>query len=145
MNIRKAKPDDASVLSELFQSLVGEDLKSKEQIRKHIINGTKEYFLAIDKHPVGGVSVIYQGKDCELDALGVKEKRQGLGRQLLQFAEEQARNHGCTRIWTYSYVSHGAKGFYEKCGWTVVELIKDYTPGRDCYKLEKALETNNPD
>lgn len=62
----------------------------------------------------------------------------GLGRQVMQAAEEEALRRGCigARVETYSFQ---ARGFYEKCGYSVFGMIENNPPGHRRYFLQKRL------
>lgn len=63
---------------------------------------------------------------------------QGVGRQLMDEAEQQARAHRCTGIWLDTF-SFQAPGFYEKLGFSVFGEIPDYPPGHSRIFLHKPL------
>lgn len=60
----------------------------------------------------------------------------GLGRQVMRLAEEEARARGCLglRLDTFSFQ---ARGFYEKCGFSVFGTLPDHPPGHTRYWLAK--------
>jgi len=68
--------------------------------------------------PAGTIRVDVNGHRAILRRVAIREdlQRRGYGRQLLEEAEQFARQHGCTRL--ESYVDLGAVGFYERCGFT---------------------------
>jgi GNAT superfamily N-acetyltransferase len=63
---------------------------------------------------------------------------QGLGRQMMQAAEAEARLRGCRHAWVDS--QFGARGFYEKLGYRVFGELPDYPPGFSRSFLTKALD-----
>lgn len=75
-----------------------------------------------------------------VDLLVVPEayRGQGLGRQLLQKAEETARNRGCIGIWL-STGTFQAPGFYEKIGFQTFGTLPDYPPGHASIYYSKRL------
>ncbi len=52
----------------------------------------------------------------------------GLGRELLDRAEQEARRRGCIGAWLET-LSPQARTLYERCGYTVFGEIPDYPPG----------------
>jgi GNAT superfamily N-acetyltransferase len=64
----------------------------------------------------------------------------GLGRQLIQQAEEEAIRRGCLTAWLDTF-SFQAPGFYQRLGYTVFGVIEDYPPGHSRYFLKKSLAT----
>jgi putative N-acetylmannosamine-6-phosphate epimerase/ribosomal protein S18 acetylase RimI-like enzyme len=79
-------------------------------------------------------------KWLEIDLLWVHEslRYQGLGRRLMQLAEQEAGERGC-KFATLSTISFQARGFYEKLGYQVVGQLDDYPPGQTKYWLKKTL------
>ena len=65
-----------------------------------------------------------------VDLLVVPEgfRNRGLGKGLLQKAEEVARKRGCTGLWLHTGTFQ-APGFYEKQGFTAFGTVPDYPPG----------------
>jgi len=62
----------------------------------------------------------------------------GIGRIMLQAAEQEAIARGCrfAKLETFSFQ---ARGFYEKCGYHVVGQLDDYPLGQSFYWLRKEL------
>lgn len=52
----------------------------------------------------------------------------GLGRDLLDRAEQEARRRGCVGAWLETF-SAQSRTLYERCGYTVFGEIPDYPPG----------------
>jgi ribosomal protein S18 acetylase RimI-like enzyme len=63
---------------------------------------------------------------------------QGVGRELLTTAENEARRHGCRYVWLET-ISFQARGFYEKQGYTIFGVLEDYPPGHRRFYLRKNL------
>jgi GNAT superfamily N-acetyltransferase len=62
----------------------------------------------------------------------------GIGRQLMERAEDVAREHGCIGIWLDTFTFQ-APGFYQKLGYTVFGEISNYPPGSSRFFLHKLL------
>lgn len=63
----------------------------------------------------------------------------GVGRTLLQQAEDEARARGAVGIWLDTF-GFQARPFYERLGYRVFGEIKDYPPGFSRYYLQKRLD-----
>jgi GNAT superfamily N-acetyltransferase len=63
---------------------------------------------------------------------------QGIGRSMLQAAEQEAVARGCrfAKLETFSFQ---ARGFYEKCGYRVVGQLQNYPPGQSFFWMQKDL------
>ncbi len=61
--------------------------------------------------------------------LSEKVRGRGVGKQLLDKVEEQARQRGCDHIWLDTF-SFQAAGFYEKCGYQRFGELPNYPAGR---------------
>jgi GNAT superfamily N-acetyltransferase len=62
---------------------------------------------------------------------------QGLGRELMRAAEAEALRRGCAHAWVDT--QFGARGFYERLGYTVFGELADFPPGFTRSFLKKAL------
>jgi GNAT superfamily N-acetyltransferase len=62
----------------------------------------------------------------------------GLGRSLIQQAEAEAIQRGCTGAWLDTF-SFQARGFYERLGYTVFGSIENYPPGESRFFLKKTF------
>lgn len=63
---------------------------------------------------------------------------QGVGREVLQRAEQEARARGCHGAWLDTF-EFQARGFYERLGYECFGELADYPPGFSRYFLKKAL------
>jgi len=61
----------------------------------------------------------------------------GLGRALMQAAEDEARRRGCHAAWVDTIF--GARGFYERLGYRVFGELPDHPHGFTRSFLQKAL------
>lgn len=64
----------------------------------------------------------------------------GYGSQLMQLAEDRARERGCPRVFLET-LSFQALPFYEKLGYQVASQIADFPPGGTRYALTKILKS----
>ena len=75
----------------------------------------------------------------ELLAMGAA-KGEGIGRRVMQLAEEEARRRGCAGIWLDTFTFQ-APWFYPKLGFTEFGRITGYPPGHDRIFLMKRLDS----
>ena len=75
-----------------------------------------------------------------VDILWVQEnhRRRGLGSNLLQKAEEEARRRGCHHV-HLDTMSWQAPDFYKKHGYEIIGVLPDIPNGNQKYLLMKAL------
>jgi GNAT superfamily N-acetyltransferase len=64
---------------------------------------------------------------------------QGLGRELMRRAEEEAIARGCHASWLDTF-QFQARGFYERLGYTCFGELSDYPPGFSRYFMQKMLK-----
>lgn len=67
------------------------------------------------------------------------QRGHGLGAQLLQAAEDEARRRGCHGVFLYTY-SFQAPGFYRKQGYELMGVLEDCPPGYQRHYLKKSLQ-----
>ncbi len=65
-------------------------------------------------------------------------RRQGLGRRLMEAAEQEARQRGC-RFARTATSDFQAPGFYAKLGYVQYGLLEDCPPGETVHYLRKVL------
>jgi GNAT superfamily N-acetyltransferase len=127
--IRPAEPADAPVIAELLNQLGYPTTAAEvpERIRRLRAEGRSEVFVSVIAGTVGGLVSIQVGpsltrsEDTALVSTLVVaegERGKGVGRELLEVAEDYAREHGCPRI-VVATANHrnGAHAFYERLGW----------------------------
>jgi len=73
----------------------------------------------------------------QLLAVPAAARGQGLGRALMAAAEAEALRRGCKHAWVDTIF--GARGFYERLGYTVFGELADHPPGFTRSFLKKAL------
>jgi GNAT superfamily N-acetyltransferase len=80
--------------------------------------------------PAGGLwgRTIYDWLAIELLVVPEALRGQGVGRALLERAEQEARARGCIGAWLDTF-SFQARGFYEKLGYSLVGTIPDHPIG----------------
>jgi GNAT superfamily N-acetyltransferase len=87
---------------------------------------------------VGGLAGSTYWGWLEIEDLWLPEqwRRQGIGRKLMQLAEQEAQDRGCNRAFLRTY-SFQARGFYEQLGYRIVGQLDDYPPDESFYWLRK--------
>lgn len=70
-------------------------------------------------------------------------RSQGLGRSIMQRAEQEALARGCQAAWVDT--QFGARGFYESLGYRCFGELPDYPPGFSRTFLKKSLVGLPPD
>jgi GNAT superfamily N-acetyltransferase len=73
----------------------------------------------------------------QLLAVPAAARGQGLGRALMLAAEAEARKRGCAQAWVDTIF--GARGFYERLGYTMFGELAEHPPGFTRSFLKKAL------
>ena len=106
-------------------------------------------FRAEDKDGsfAGGCVVnIHEWGRAVLAQLWVEEphRKQGLGSMLIKKAENAARDKGCYYM-CLGTMDFMARGFYEKHGYSVFTVDRDYPKGHEGWSLAKRLDFDMPD
>jgi GNAT superfamily N-acetyltransferase len=131
--IRLARPDDAERIAMLCQQL-GYSVSGGEARRRleHILFENRHVVYVAespDGYVVGWVhvharSLMVVDRHAEIGGLVVDEDYRGcgIGRRLMQHAEEWARGQGCRTVYLRSNVIRkNAHAFYKKVGYSVVK------------------------
>lgn len=89
---------------------------------------------------VGGVyaRLFYQWLFIDLLAVPEQARGQGMGTQLMQMAEDLAREKECVGVLLETF-EFQAPEFYRKCGFVEVGHINDYPPGHKHFFFQKRL------
>jgi GNAT superfamily N-acetyltransferase len=110
-------------------------------------NGPPPNFLNValllqgpDGKAVGGLwgRAAYDWLFVEYLAVPTELRRAGLGRELMQKAEQIALEHGCVGVWLDTFAFQ-ARPFYEKLGYKCFGQIDDHPRGSARYFLQKRL------
>ena len=99
------------------------------------------FFIRSDQQEIlAGLSGWTWAGACEIQTLWVHPslRGQGYGRELLEAAEQEAREQACKVILISSY-SFQAPEFYQKCGYELVWRLEDFPPGHQHCALVKRL------
>ncbi len=90
-----------------------------------------------------GLSGFSWGGTCKVEWLWVHEelRGQGIGRDLMNRAEEEAVRRGCARMVVDTH-SFQAPGFYQKLGFQIAGVYTDFPKGHQQIFLGKALPSS---
>ena len=93
-----------------------------------------------DNEVVGGVIGSTYWGWLYINLMWIKEEARGhgYGRQLLQLAEDEARQRGAKHAYLDTF-SFQALDFYKKYGYEVFGELQDFPPGHQRYFLKKQL------
>lgn len=96
--------------------------------------------LSDSKDIVAGIAGWTWAGICEITQLWVADpvRKHGIGKTLLEAAEEEARTRGCHTVMVRSF-SFQAPRFYEKNGYKTEHIIEDFPTGHNYYILTKKL------
>jgi GNAT superfamily N-acetyltransferase len=106
------------------------------------VRGRDERFAILlrdaDGALAGGLDAVIGWDWLFVDNLWVHDalQRQGYGRDLLARAERHALERGCHSVWLDTFQ---ARGFYQRCGYSVFGSLPDYPAGQTRYFLSKRL------
>jgi GNAT superfamily N-acetyltransferase len=94
----------------------------------------------LDGKTVGGLwgRAAYDWLFIEYLAIPAESRRTGLGRNLMQRAEQIALEQGCIGVWLDTFAFQ-ARPFYEKLGYKCFGQIDDHPRGSVRYFLQKRL------
>lgn len=100
-----------------------------------------EVFLLDDRQKIkAGLVGLTRWNWLLIETLWVDEsiREQGFGRRLMQLAEQEAKQRGCTEALLDTF-SFQAKEFYEKLGYEMFAQVDDYPSGYSFFQLKKEL------
>jgi GNAT superfamily N-acetyltransferase len=91
--------------------------------------------------PIGGLVARNRAGWLYVELLHIPESQRGrgLGREILETAEREARARGLRGVWLETYAFQ-APGFYARMGYTTVGTLPDCPPGQACHFLAKRLD-----
>jgi ribosomal protein S18 acetylase RimI-like enzyme len=142
--IRRASPGDLAAIHHLEKACFGRHSFSREHIRRVLSDARTTTFLYVEGDRVlGSVMVSIDGSASRIISIGTHptHQRRGIGRRLMQLAEEQAVRSGAQEIRLEVGVGNiGAIRFYKLLGYSVQgTLPRYYSWGEDAYAMTKPL------
>ncbi len=137
VDIRPARLDDLDALVALEHAAFVSDRAERRALRHAIKSATMSLLAAVAAEPDGseflvGAATIERRRGARvarLSSIAVAPSRagSGLGRRLLDAAEEEARRHGCTRLRLEVRQDNGAGiRLYENAGYRRTASKPDY-------------------
>ena len=98
------------------------------------------FFVREHDRIVAGICGNTWGGTCELRQVWVEasHRHRGLGTQLFQAAEQEARRRGCTQMVLMTF-SFQAPRFYERHGFETVAAVDDHPRGHRNLLMRKSL------
>ena len=137
-SVEFATVSDAVEISELSRKHIEYNLRwtyKPTRIREIIQNASKNVIVARKNHSLVGFGIMtYREDSANLDLLAVKRqyRRQGVGRQIVQWLEEVALISGIMNIFVQvRKTNYGAIRFYENQGFHFIEETAGYYQGRE--------------
>ena len=111
--------------------------------------GELREFLSVEQDSdgelTGGVYGWTWGGTCWIEALWVRDdmRRRGLGRRLMNAAEQVARGRDCHQIALDSH-TYQAPAFYQRLGFRAVGEVPDYPAGHSRIMFQRPLHDTQP-
>jgi len=140
MNIRKAVLEDAEKITEIAQVLYldipGFDWHQEDFIKKQVERG--EYYIGEENgKAVGVISLRERNGMLYIETLAKAQDVQlsGVGKRLVEFAKNFARENNFKILRTTSFYEYGVKDFYIKNGFRLLPESGEYG-GHKFYRLE---------
>lgn len=139
--VRQAGPDDATRLAALSGQLGYPATAAEMTTRLAAVGSDPRHAIFVVAEAGGTVvgwvhaclrDLLVSQPQAEIEGLVVDEacRSVGLGRQLLERAEEWARDQGCTTVFLRSNVTRErAHAFYERAGYQHVKTSKAFRKG----------------
>lgn len=129
--IRKAEEADKNSIKTLFEELVGETIPDEEVLRRlnHIFSSASENLFVYEyNHQIVGAlgfrimeNIEKNSRYGEISVIVISEKfqRKGLGKQLMDYAENLALKNNCSGTWLVSGFGRKEKAhqFYKSLGY----------------------------
>lgn len=144
--LRRAVPADLDSLVALEASSFDHDRVSRAQLRRHIASASAEVLVAEEHGQVHGGALLFfrrGANKARLYSIAVAHaaRGHGLGAALLNAAERDARDRGCTAMQLEVRTDNAAAiALYEKHGYRRRQRVPGfYENGMDAWRYEKQL------
>lgn len=86
------------------------------------------FVAELDGQRVGLALTVRRDDEYEVVSISTSRPRRGVGRALLGRCVEDARSHGCRRVWLVTTNNNvGALAFYQRCGMDIAALHRHGT------------------
>ncbi len=141
VTIRETSPEDIEQVSAVLKQLDTEHyhLSDKHDILKFIKAG-HSYVAEVDEQIVGVAEVEPVEGSWELYAISVLLPGMGIGRALVKFVGDLARQQGISKLWCWSLARFEAEQFYRAVGFNEELLLRRQFYGQDCWIFGKLLD-----
>ncbi len=113
---------------EWIRKTLSESWGSTKVVSRGVVHDTATlpgYIAETNNHRVGLLTYNIANGMLEIVTLNVLEKREGIGRKLVDKSINNAKNNGCSRVWVITTNDNTpALQFYQSIGFTVVAIHK---------------------
>lgn len=124
MVIREAVAEDWAWINANADAVGGPQVVSNSTL--HTLADYPAGIAVTDDSPIGFVVYIPEPPECELLAINVVTQYLGVGSKLMGWAEQQALQQNCTRMWLATTNDNlDALRFYQRRGYRLCELHRD--------------------
>jgi len=129
MRIVKASSRNLKSIIDINKQLIGAKWGKESWIKKEINN---ENFVLIRNHIIYGAMCLQLSMEDRNEAyiatLAIKKEEQnkGLGKQLINFAKERAKQEEKTILTVESFLEYNVKDFYLSCGFQLKPKLEKY-------------------
>jgi GNAT superfamily N-acetyltransferase len=123
ITVRTGEAGDRAWVVDTARRLLGSEHQVHSRRQFHV--DAHDLLIAeIDDEPVGFLTWIVEGDECEVLAIAADAPRVGVGSALLAAIERAARARGCRRIHlTTTDANVDAQRFYDTAGYTLAERL----------------------
>jgi ribosomal protein S18 acetylase RimI-like enzyme len=133
-----ARYPDASEIAEMSRDLIEHGLAwswTPARVRRAILGRECCVLIARRERKIAGFAIMHFGDEAahlNLLAVSAEHRRQGLGRQLIDWLSTSAVEAGIFRIdLELRETNGGARAFYHSLGFQSLDLVQGYYQGRE--------------
>ena len=133
-----ARHADALEIAEMSRDLIEHGLSwswTPARVRRAILGRDCCVLIARRERRIAGFAIMHFGEQVahlNLLAVGMEHRRQGLGRQLIDWLSASAIEAGVFRIdLELRETNGGARAFYESLGFQSLNVVQGYYQGRE--------------
>jgi ribosomal-protein-alanine N-acetyltransferase len=133
-----ARYPDASEIAEMSRDLIEHGLAwswTPSRVRRAILGRDCCVLIARRERRIAGFAIMHFGDDVahlNLLAVSAEHRRQGLGRQLIDWLSISAIEAGVFRInLELRETNAGARAFYQSLGFQSLDVVQGYYQGRE--------------
>jgi ribosomal-protein-alanine N-acetyltransferase len=133
-----ARYPDALEIAEMSRDLIEHGLSwswTPARVRRAILGRDCCVLIARRERKIAGFAIMYFGDQVahlNLLAVGVEHRRQGLGRQLIDWLSASAIEAGIFRIdLELRQTNAAARAFYQTLGFQSLDVVQGYYQGRE--------------